>query len=163
MLSDFGANTGGGHGMVGYKRSRTGAVPDFSDSLSSKWSGRLSAIFLSIVAFLAMVTLILTPLGIEVVLTSTPLAFESEIVVFSQTGVINVKGLNSVAARDCSNAFVLGLSVLSLSLLCVLLALEFMVVIGRLIWKFAPSQLWICSRLLRDPPAAGVSYHFFAR
>ena len=94
MLSDFGAKTGGGHGMVGYKGSRTGALPDCSDSLSSKWSGRLCAIFLSIVAFLAMVTLILIPLGIEVVLTSTPLAFESEIVVFSQTGVLNVTGIN---------------------------------------------------------------------
>ena len=133
--------------MVGYKRSRTGALPDCSDFLSSKWSGRLSAIFLSIVASLAMVTLILIPLGIEVVLTSTPLAFESEIVVFSQTGVLNVTGFNSVAAGDDSNAFVVGLSVLSFVSLCVLLTLEFMVVIGRLLWKFAPSQLWICSSL----------------
>ena len=145
MLSDLGANMGGGYGMVGYKRSRTGALPDCSDFLSSKWSGRLSAIFLSIVAFLAMITLILIPLGIEVVLTSTPLAFDSEIVVFSQTGVLNVTGINSVAACDDSNASVVGLSVLLLAFLSVLVSLELMVVIGRLLWKFAPSQLWVCS------------------
>ena len=141
MLSDFGANAGGGYGMVGYKRSRTGALPDFPDSLSSNGSGRLSAIFLSVVAFFSLVTLILIPLGIEVVLTSTPLAFETEIGVLSQTGVLNVTGFNSVAACDDSDAFVVGLSVLSLICLCVLLILEFLVVIGRLLWKFAPSQL----------------------
>ena len=80
-------------------------------------------------------------MGIEVVLTSTPLAFESEIVVFSQTGVLNVTGINSVAACDDFNAFVVGLSVLSFVSLCVLVTLEFMVVIGRVLWKFATLDL----------------------
>ena len=62
-----------------------------------------------------MVTLILIPLGIEVVLTSTPLAFESEMVVFSQMGVLNVTGITSVAACDESNninRFIINVSML---------------------------------------------------